>query len=122
MGIGPLIGKATILARQSSQDPTQLDEEKFNAAIKLLTKACELDPRSEQAKIGLAQPKLQMEKIDEAIELFEDSAILARTMDEKLQATTFAEAAKIQKRLRADPIISAKMELTLARYKAKGML
>lgn len=38
-----------------------------------------------------------MEKIDEAIELFEDSAILARTMDEKLQATTFAEAAKIQK-------------------------
>lgn len=122
VGIGPLIGKATILARQSSQDPTQLDEEKFNAAIKLLTKACELDPRSEQAKIGLAQLKLQMEKIDEAIELFEDSAILARTMDEKLQATTFAEAAKIQKRLRADPIISAKMELTLARYKAKGML
>ncbi|MFP3340380.1 hypothetical protein R0J91_20535, partial [Micrococcus sp. SIMBA_131] len=54
-----MIGKATILARQSSQDPTQLDEEKFNAAIKLLTKACELDPRSEQAKIGLAQLKLQ---------------------------------------------------------------
>ena len=122
VGIGPLIGKATILARQSSQDPSQLDEEKFNIAIKLLTKACELDPRSEQAKIGLAQLKLQMEKIDDAIELFEDSAILARTMDEKLQATTFAEAAKIQKRLRADPIISAKMELTLARYRAKGMI
>ncbi|CAI4039493.1 hypothetical protein SMKI_08G1600 [Saccharomyces mikatae IFO 1815] len=122
VGIGPLIGKATILARQSSQDPTQLDEEKFNTAIALLTKACELDPRSEQAKIGLAQLKLQMEKIDDAIELFQDSAILARTMDEKLQATTFAEAAKIQKRLRADPIISAKMEMTLASYRAKGMI
>ncbi|EJS43470.1 tom71p [Saccharomyces arboricola H-6] len=122
VGIGPLIGKATILARQSSQDPTQLDEEKFNMAIELLTKACELDPRSEQAKIGLAQLKLQMENIDEAIELFQDSATLARTMDEKLQATTFAEAAKIQKRLRADPIINAKMEQTLATYRAKGML
>lgn len=122
VGIGPLIGKATILARQSSQDPTQLDEEKFNMAIDLLTKACELDPRSEQAKIGLAQLELQMEKIDVAIKLFQESATLARTMDEKLQATTFAEAAKIQKRLRADPIISAKMEQTLANYRAQGMI
>lgn len=122
VGIGPLIGKATILARQSSQDPTQLDEEKFNMAIELLTKACELDPRSEQAKIGLAQLELQMEKIDVAIKLFQESATLARTMDEKLQATTFAEAAKIQKRLRADPIISAKMEQTLANYRAQGMI
>lgn len=122
VGIGPLIGKATILARQSTQDPTQLDEEKFNMAIELLTEACDLDPRSEQAKIGLAQLKLQMEKIDDAIELFQDSATLARTMDEKLQATTFAEAAKIQKRLRADPIISAKMEQTLASYRANGMI
>lgn len=84
--------------------------------------ACEKDPRSEQAKIGLAQLKLQQEEVDEAITLFEEAADLARSFDEKLQATTFAEATKIQKKIRADPIISAKIEETLAAYRAQGMI
>ncbi|CCH60351.1 hypothetical protein TBLA_0C05530 [Henningerozyma blattae CBS 6284] len=113
VGVAPLIGKATLLARE----PTL---ENLAAADKLLEEANRIDPRSEQAKIGLAQLKLQKEEIDESIRLFEESADLARTMEEKLQATTFAEAAKVQKMIRADPIISKKIEETLAAYRAQN--
>lgn len=115
VGVSPLVGKATVLARQPSV-------ENFIEATKLFEEACKLDERSEQAKIGLAQLKLQQEDIDSAIRLFEEAADLARTFDEKLQATTFAEATKIQKKIRADPIISAKIEETLAAYRAQGMI
>lgn len=115
VGVSPLVGKATLLARQPSV-------ENFIEATKLLEEACSRDPRSEQAKVGLAQLKLQQEDIDDAIQLFEEAASLARTVDEKLQATTFAEAAKVQKRIRADPMVSAKIEETLAAYKAQGVI
>lgn len=115
VGIAPLVGKATLLARE----PTV---ENFVEATQNFEEACEKDPRSEQAKIGLAQLKLQQEEVDEAITLFEEAADLARSFDEKLQATTFAEATKIQKKIRADPIISAKIEETLAAYRAQGMI
>lgn len=114
VGIAPLVGKATILARQ----PTA---ENFTLIAQLLEDACAQDPRSEQAKVGLAQLKLQLEQVDEAIELFEEAAKMARTVDEKLQAITFAEASKVQKRIRADPIVSKKVEETLANYQAQGM-
>lgn len=114
VGIAPLVGKATILARQ----PTA---ENFTMIAQLLEDACAQDPRSEQAKIGLAQLKLQLEQVDEAIELFEEAAKMARTVDEKLQAITFAEASKVQKRIRADPVVSKKVEETLANYQAQGM-
>ncbi|SCU80364.1 LAMI_0B01992g1_1 [Lachancea mirantina] len=115
VGVGPLVGKATLLAREPSP-------ENFIEAARLFQEACDKDPRSEQAKIGLAQLKLQQEDVDEAIDLFEEAADLARSFDEKLQATTFAEATKIQKKIRADPIISAKIEETLASYRAQGMI
>ncbi|SCU85599.1 LADA_0D08482g1_1 [Lachancea dasiensis] len=115
VGVSPLIGKATLLSREASV-------ENFVEATQLFEKACKMDPRSEQAKIGLAQLKLQQEDIDEAIALFEEAADLARSFDEKLQATTFAEATKIQKKIRADPIVSAKIEETLAAYRAQGMI
>ncbi|CCD23468.1 protein channel TOM71 NDAI_0B04340 [Naumovozyma dairenensis CBS 421] len=115
VGIAPLIGKAAALARI----PTQ---ENFDTMTELLEKACELDPRSEQAKISLAQLKLQTEDIDTAIALFEETADLARTYQDKLQATTFAEAAKIQKRIKENPIYAAKIEETLATYRADGII
>ncbi|CCF58669.1 hypothetical protein KAFR_0F00720 [Kazachstania africana CBS 2517] len=115
VGIAPLIGKATALARQ----PTP---ENFSEASKLLQDAVEKDPRSEQAIVGLAQLKLQEEDVDTAIELFEKASDYSRSMDEKLQATTFAEAAKVQKRIRADPVIKAKVEETLAQYHAQGFM
>lgn len=115
VGVAPLIGKATLLARQPSV-------ENFREASTLLEEACRRDARNEQAKVGLAQLKLQQEEVDEAINLFEEAANLARTVDEKLQATTFAEAAKVQKRIRVDPVVSAKIEETLAAYRAQGMI
>ena len=113
VGIAPLVGKATVISRQPSI-------ENFKEASKLFEEACELDPRSEQAKVGLAQLKLQEEDVDNAIVLFEEAADLARTIEEKLQATTFAEAAKVQKRIRADPVVRAKVEEALAMYRAQG--
>jgi len=113
VGIAPLVGKATVISRQPSI-------ENFKEASVLFEEACKLDPRSEQAKVGLAQLKLQEEDVDNAITLFEEAADLARTIEEKLQATTFAEAAKVQKRIRADPVVRAKVEEALAQYRAQG--
>ena len=115
VGIAPLVGKATLLTR----NPTV---ENFIEATNLLEKASKLDPRSEQAKIGLAQMKLQQEDIDEAITLFEESADLARTMEEKLQAITFAEAAKVQQRIRSDPVLAKKIQETLAKLREQGLM
>ena len=115
VGVAPLIGKATVLARQPSP-------ENFKEASRLLQLACERDPRSEQAKVGLAQLKLQEEDVEGAIKLFEEAADLARSFDEKLQATTFAEAAKVQRKIRADPVVRAKVEKALADYRAQGMI
>lgn len=90
-------------------------------ASELFEEACKIDPRSEQAKIGLAQLKLQQEEIDDAIQLFEDAADLSRSFDEKLQATTFAEATKVQKKIRADPFIKGKIDEAIAAYRAQGL-
>lgn len=115
VGVAPLIGKATVLARQ----PTP---ENFAEATRLFEIACQRDPRNEQAKVGLAQLKLQQEDVDTAIQLFEESAQLARSQEEKLQAITFAEAAKVQKRIRADPVIRQKVEATLAQYRSQNLM
>ena len=53
--------------------------------------------KSELARISLAQIKLQKDEVDDAIVLFEESSDLARSIEEKIQATSFAEATKMQK-------------------------
>ncbi|KAL7663922.1 TOM70 [[Candida] zeylanoides] len=110
VGALPLINKASLLSREAPGD--------FDEVEALLTEACELDPKSELARIQLAQIKLQKEQVDEAIVLFEESSILARTFEEKVQATSFAEATKMQKRLKEDPVLSAKILEVMA---SKGL-
>lgn len=117
VGVAPLIGKATILARQQPVAP-----ENFQLAVDLFQTAVDKDPRNDQAMVGLAQLKLQQEDVDTSIELFEKAARLTRTHEEKLQAITFAEAAKIQKRIRVDPVISKRVEEALAQYRAQGLI
>lgn len=102
VGALPLINKASLLVKESP--------DKLNEAGALLEQACDLDAKSELAKISLAQIKLQNEDVDAAIPLFEQASKLARTFEEKVQATSFAEATKMQKRIKADPEISKKME------------
>ncbi|EGV65677.1 hypothetical protein CANTEDRAFT_118183 [Yamadazyma tenuis ATCC 10573] len=101
VGALPLVNKASLISRENFN---KLDE-----AEELLVEACKLDPKSELARISLAQLKLQKEQVDEAIVLFEESSNLARTIEEKVQATSFAEATKMQKRIKADPILSEKI-------------
>ncbi|ODV77144.1 TPR-like protein [Suhomyces tanzawaensis NRRL Y-17324] len=101
VGSLPLINKATCISRESLERMPEAEE--------LLVRACELDPKSELAKLSLAQIKLQQEKVDEAIELFEESTDLARNFEEKVQATSFAEATKMQKRIRNDPVLTKKI-------------
>lgn len=101
VGALPLINQAALISRDNL--------EKFDEAEKLLREACEIDPKSELARISLAQVVLQKESLDEAIELFEESANLTKNFDEKVQATQFAEATKIQKRIRSDPVLTAKI-------------
>lgn len=69
----------------------------------------------------MAQLKLQQEDVEEAIQLFEEAADLARSFEEKLQATTFAEATKVQKKIRADPFIKGKIDEAMAAYRAQGL-
>lgn len=102
VGAVPLINKASLISREG---PDRLPE-----AEELLTKACELDPKSETARVSLAQVKLQSDKAEEAISLFEEGSNLARTIEEKIQATSFAEATKMQVRIKADPILSKKIQ------------
>lgn len=117
VGVAPLIGKATILAKQQPVSP-----EDFQLATDLFQTAVDKDPRNEQALVALAQLKLQQEDVETSIDLFEKAAQLCRTNEERLQAITFAEAAKIQKRIRADPVISQRVEEALAQYRAQGLI
>ncbi|CCH40797.1 Mitochondrial import receptor subunit tom-70 [Wickerhamomyces ciferrii] len=114
IGVLPLVNKAAILAKQ----PT---EENLKESITLLEKAVDLDPKNELSKITLAQLKLQSNKVEEAIKLFEESSYLARSFDEKLQATSFAEASKIQLRLKNDPVLSKKLNEIVAQYGAQEL-
>lgn len=102
VGALPLINKASLISRESM--------ERIDEAEELLTTACALDPKSELARITLAQIKLQKEDVDEAIVLFEESSKLARSIEEKVQATSFAEATKMQRRIKQDPVLALKIE------------
>ncbi|RKP28336.1 TPR-like protein [Metschnikowia bicuspidata] len=101
VGAIPLINKASLISREG---PEQLP-----LAEELLTKACELDPKSEIARISLAQVKLQTDRPEEAVELFKIGSQLARTFEEKVQATSFAEATKMQLKIKEDPVLSSKI-------------
>lgn len=113
IGVLPLVNKAAILAKNPTEDNVK-------EAITLLEQAVELDPKNELSKITLAQLKLQSNEVEDAIKLFEEASYLARSFDEKLQATSFAEASKIQLRLKNDPYLSSKLKEIIEKYGAEG--
>lgn len=110
VGVLPLINKATILGRS----PENLLE-----SVELLEKAVDIDSKSELAKLTLAQLYLQLNKIEEAAKLFDDAADLSRNFEEKFQAVSFAEASKIQIRVKNDPVLSKKVNEIVAAYGAQ---
>lgn len=115
VGIGatPLINKAMLLQRDGLDDKGE--------AAALFEKAVEVDPKSEAALIGYAQVKLSRDKAEEAIPMFEEASRLSRTFEEKVLATSFAEATKMQLRIKADPTLTKKMEEILLLHSAQAL-
>lgn len=102
IGIIPLINEASIVSREGESGLKEAEE--------LLTKACEIDPKSDIGKLSLAQIKLQKTEAQDAVKLFEEASHLARTREEKLQAISFAEASKTQIRVKEDPLLNSKIQ------------
>lgn len=109
VGVTPLVNRAALLARQPTPEGLQ-------TAIELLEQACDVDAKSELAKITLAQLKLQVGRTEEAIKLFEEAADLSRSLEEKVQATSFAEASKVQVKMHADPVLGPKIRRMMEQY------
>lgn len=81
------------------------------AADALCRKAVALDPASDVAVSTLAQLCLQQNKVEEAVELFDKTAKLSRTEGERVQALSFAGAAKTQLRITQErPALRARLE------------
>lgn len=108
VGAVPLVNVATLVLREG----------KVEEAIALLEQATALDPKLELARILLAQLMLQVDKVEEAVRLFEELLVLARSMEEKIQATLFAEAAKMQLKIKQDPHLLRKLAQLMAEAQA----
>lgn len=111
IGVVPLVNKATLLAR--------LGPDGILEASKILEQAANEDTKSELARVTLAQIRLQQDEIEDAIALFEEASKLARTAEEKVQATSYAEAAKMQLRIKQVPELNQKVKEMLAAYGAQ---
>ncbi|KAG7726545.1 hypothetical protein KL933_003476 [Ogataea haglerorum] len=105
IGALPLINKSAIF--QVNKDIAGCEQ--------LLKTACELDPKSEVARINLGQIYLQAQKVKDAIQLFEEACRLSRSNDDRVQAISLMEASKIQLKIKEDPVLSAKVEEILRR-------
>ncbi|QPG76030.1 hypothetical protein FOA43_003416 [Brettanomyces nanus] len=82
--------------------------------VKVLKKACDLDPKSEVARLNLGQIYLSQQKVDEAIKIFEEACLLARSADDRAQAISLMEASKMQQKIRQDPVLSKKVQEILS--------
>lgn len=111
VGALPLINKAQALQQQ----------QKLEECMIVLEKANQIDGKSELVKISLAQLRLQMDKPEEAVKLFEEAAEISRGYEEKLQATSFAEAAKIQIKVKQTPLLKKKIEEMMSAMMASQM-
>lgn len=113
VGAAPLINKSALMQRDGLDDKGEVAE--------LLTRAVEMDPKNDAARLSLGQVKLGQEQAEEAITLFEEACLLSRNFEEKVQATSFAEATKMQLRIRADPLLSKKINELLLQHTAQAM-
>ncbi|KAH3668791.1 hypothetical protein OGAPHI_002546 [Ogataea philodendri] len=105
IGALPLINKSAIC--QVNKDIVGCEE--------ILKKACELDPKSEVARINLGQIYLQQQKVQDAIALFKDACRLSRSNDDRVQAISLMEASKIQLKIKQDPVLSKKVHEIMER-------
>lgn len=100
IGALPLINKSAIYQRKGD----------MGECIKILQQACDLDPKSEVARLNLGQVYLSQQNVDKATALFEEACKLARSPDDRTQAISLMEASKMQQKIRTDPVLSKKVE------------
>lgn len=102
LNVLPMVNKA-LAVFSKTQD--------ISAADELCRKAVTLDPASDVALSTLAQLCLQQSKVEEAVDLFERTAKISRTEAERIQALSFAGAAKTQLRITGErPTLRARLE------------
>lgn len=104
IGALPLVNESAIYQRKGETEKS----------VKILKEACELDPKSEVARLSLGQAYLAQQKVDEAIKLFDEACTLARSPDDKMQAISLMEASKMQLKIRNDPVLSSKVQEILS--------
>lgn len=100
VGALPLINKSVVYQMQQNVDQT----------IEILTKATELDPKSEVARMSLGQMYLSKGDVEGAIQKFDEACKLSRSGEDRKQAISLLEASKMQMRIRNDPVLSAKVQ------------
>lgn len=106
IGALPLVNESAIYQRKGETEKS----------IKLLKDACELDPKSEVARLSLGQAFLAEQNVDEAIKLFDEACTLARSSEERTQAISLMEASKMQLKIREDPVLSKKVQEVLSNF------
>ena len=106
IGALPLVNESAIYQRKGETEKS----------IKLLKDACELDPKSEVARLSLGQAFLAEQNVDEAIKLFDEACTLARSSEERTQALSLMGAAKMQLKIREDPVLSKKVQEVLSNF------
>lgn len=93
----------------------------FDKAIEVFKKALAEDPKSEEACVSLGQLYLQKNNLEDAISFFERAALLSRSKEGKVSSISYAEAAKMQRRVSADPYMRKKMDEFMTRAAMQGV-
>lgn len=106
IGVLPLINKSVIYQKENN----------FMKCKEILEEAVKIDPKSEVAWTNLGQTNLLLQNHKAAMECFEKACILCRTAEDRKQTLALLESAKIQLRVKEDPVLNKKMHEIIAQY------
>ncbi|TID29950.1 hypothetical protein CANINC_001461 [Pichia inconspicua] len=111
IGVLPLINKSVVFQKEND----------FAKCQTILEEAVKIDPKSEVAWTNLGQTYLMMQNYPSAMECFEKASYLCRTAEDRKQTLALYESAKIQEKIRQDPVLSKKMHEIIAQYSQQAM-
>jgi import receptor subunit TOM70 len=106
IGVLPLINKSVIYQKLND----------FDECTSILEKAVKIDPKSEIAWTNLGQVYLLKQKVEEAMKCFEKACRLCRSSEDRKQTIALLESAKMQLKVRNDPVLNKKMQEIIAKY------
>lgn len=106
IGVLPLINKSVIYQKNND----------FEKCIEVLEKAVKIDPKSEVAWTNLGQVYLLTQQVEKSMDCFEHACRLCRTSEDRRQSIALLESAKIQLKVKEDPVLSKKVSEIMAQY------